>query len=148
MRGSDEFTDEEMAQIEAETRALLARWGEPQMAPPPPDLSARVVRQLFGVTPTPTYRRPWWQLWPVLPLVLLAIGAWGLWIDSTGPALLVGGLETDTGRLLVTLTLIAKPIWNLWFTTAWWLIPSLFLLIGGGWLWRTLIIDAPLAEVE
>ncbi|WP_298401973.1 hypothetical protein [uncultured Chloroflexus sp.] len=144
-RRDGELTDAELAEVEAETRALLARWGEPTMASPPADLSARVVRHLSAA---PAHRGWHWRpLWLAAPLVLLVLGFWGLSIDSNGPASLFGDPATGAGRYVLGLTLVAKPLWHLWLAGAGWWLLGLFVLFAAGWLWWRLILDAPLAEV-
>lgn len=140
-----ELTDAELAEVEAETRALLARWGEPKMASPPADLSARVVRRLSAAPARRGWR--WRPLWLAAPLVLLVLGFWGLSIDSNGPASLFGDPATGAGRYVLGLTLVAKPLWHLWLAGAGWWLLGLFVLFAAGWLWWRLILDAPLAEV-
>ncbi|WP_322511106.1 hypothetical protein [Chloroflexus sp.] len=145
-RGDGELSDADLAEVEAATRALLARWGEPQMASPPADLSARVVRRL---TASPTRHNWRWQyLWPALPLFLLILGIWGLGFDSSGPATLFGDPATGVGRYVLALTLIAKPLWHLWLASAGWWVLGLLTLMVSGWIWWRLIVDAPLAEVS
>ncbi len=144
-RRDGELTDAELAEVEAETRALLARWGEPTMASPPADLSTRVVRRLSAA---PAHRGWHWRpLWLAAPLVLLGLGFWGLSIDSNGPASLFGDPATGVGRYVLGLTLVAKPLWHLWLAGAGWWLLELFVLFAAGWLWWRLILDAPLAEV-
>lgn len=140
-----ELTDVELEAGEAELRMLLGRWGEPQMVSPPADLSARIVRRLSNPPPK---RWRWYRLWPVVPFLLVLLGMWGLLIDSDAPAALFGDPETGVGRLVLTLILIAKPLWYLWLAAAWWLLPGLLLLLSVGWMWWRLIADAPLAEVS
>lgn len=145
-RGRDgELTDVELAEIEAETRALLARWGEPKLAPPPADLSARIVRRLSATPARNGWR--WQPLWLAVPLLLLVLGGWGLLIDSDGPAALFGDPAAGVGRYVLALILVAKPLWHLWLAGAgWWLI-GLFAIFVSGWLWWRLIRNTPLAEV-
>ncbi|WP_298820898.1 hypothetical protein [Chloroflexus sp.] len=144
-RGDNELTDDELATIEAETRALLARWGEPQLVAPPADLSARIARQLL-TTPSRRHRK-WRHLWLAVPLGLLALGIWGLGFDSNGPATLFGDPTTGFGRYVLTLILIAKPLWHLLLAGAWWWAAGFVALIVIWWLWWRLISDAPLARV-
>ncbi|MEJ5346087.1 MAG: hypothetical protein WHS83_14345 [Chloroflexus sp.] len=144
-RGDDELTDAELTAAEAELRMLLARWGEPQMAVPPADLSARIVRQLSAPPPV---RRSWYRWVLVLPVLFMLIGGWGLLVDSSGPAMLLGDPEVGLGRFVLAMILIAKPLWNLWLSAAWWLLPGLLLFLGVGWFWWRLIADTPLAEVH
>ncbi len=144
-RRDSELTDEELAMAEAETRALLARWGEPSLVPPPADLSARVVRQLSS--PPARWHWSWHLTWWLVPLVLLAFGVWGLGFDSSGPAALFGDPATGLGRYVLMLILMAKPLWHLWLAGVWWWGVDLAVLIIIGWIWWRCINDAPLAKV-
>ncbi len=137
------ITDEELAEAEAATRALLARWGEPHLVSPPSDLSARVVRRF---TAAPSFNWRW--LWLTVPLFAFVVGIWGIWFDSNGPAALVGSAETAPGRYLLALTLIAKPLWYAWIDHLMWWLAGLAVVIVSGRLWWRMVVDVKLAEVE
>ncbi len=129
----------DLADDEAAVRQALAPWGEPAQAPPPPAIAARVQAALVEGRPVRDRpRRPRWSLAWVLtalltPLVLL--GAWGVFLDSAGPASLLGDPAGGLGRFVLMLTLAAKPLLNALLLTG----PILLALTLGAsaaaWLW-------------
>jgi len=149
-RDNDELalSDAELAADEAATRAILARWGEPAPAPPPPALAARVTAALGG---RPAARRPRRALLPglalLLALPLLLLGLWGVLVDSAGPARMAGGAQSGAGQLLIGLTLAAKPLVNLLLGSgAFGLAAAVALAAGAGLWWRLVRAGAVATE--
>lgn len=140
------LSDAELAADELATRRLLARWGEPAAAPPPPALNARVLAALAGRPPRRAARRARPLLGAlalaiVAPLLLL--GIWGVLGDSLGPASLAGDPAGGLGRLLLGLTLAAKPLVNLLLGAGAYGLAAFALLLAGAWLWWRLVRVAP-----
>lgn len=144
-RGDDELSpdDEMVAAAEAETRRLLARYGEPRAAAPPADLPDRVMRSIRE-TPASAHhssrlRRIYGAMMLSCLVALLAFGAWGVLVDSSGPAGLFGGLGGGLGQLTLVLTLAAKPLVNLLLTAGALTLVVVLACVGGGWLWWQLV---------
>ncbi|MCG8349641.1 MAG: hypothetical protein MI924_17900, partial [Chloroflexales bacterium] len=100
-------------------RQLLARQGHPTFVAPPPDLAARVLANLPDTPPIHVVaaarrrsrlRRILIVLTLSVLLLSLGLGFWGVLGDSSGPAELLGGGTASLGRLILMLTLIAKPL--------------------------------------
>jgi hypothetical protein len=100
-------------------RQLLARQGHPTFVAPPPDLAARVLAHLPDAPPmhvvAAARRRSRMRRISIILalsvlLVSLSLGFWGVLGDSNGPAQLLGGGTASLGRLVLMLTLIAKPL--------------------------------------
>jgi hypothetical protein len=136
----------DLAEDEAAVRRALARWGEPAPAPPPPALVARVQAALVegrAVRDRPRRSaRSWaWAAVALLPLILL--GAWGVFLDSSGPARLLGDPAGGVAHAVLFVTLAAKPLLNALFQTG----PVVLVLVLGAaaaaWLvWRTVRVGA------
>jgi hypothetical protein len=130
-----------LAAAEAETRRLLARYGEPQAAPPPADLPDRVMRSIAdvpdGARGPSRLRRAYGTVMLAGLAALLAFGAWGVLVDG-GPTRLfdsLGGL----GQLLLVLTLAAKPLVNLLLTAGAAAVVVVAACVGCAWLWWQLV---------
>ena len=147
-RNDDELTAAQEAHADQLLRTLLTRHGEPSELPPPPLLAIRIVAQLPHLPPAGAAiaserarrRRAGAMLGVALLLVLLmAVGAWGAFVDSSGPASLFGGVDTALGYLVLVLTLLAKPllmvIMALDLPT---LTASIAVLAAAAWAWRRL----------
>lgn len=148
----DELTPAELASAEAATRRLLARWEEPQPAPPPAGLPGRVLAAL-PVAAQPAPRRPLRTLGAGLlaaaAVLLLGMGAWGVWLNSAGPAGLLGRLSAGLAGLILQLTLMAKPLLNLLGASAGLGLAALVALLAGGAIWWWLVSTTrPLAPLE
>lgn len=133
--------DDLLDAAEAETRRLLARYGEPTLVVPPPDLADRVIATLSRA-PTQTFsrlRRIYTGVLLIGILTLLAFGAWGVLLDSSGPAQLVGDLSGGFGQLLLLLTLAAKPLINFILTAGVATLVVLAAIFAGSWLWWQLL---------
>lgn len=142
------LSDAELAADEAAVHAMLARWGEPSPATPPPALAAGVMAALAG---RPRARRRRTARAPALALLLLAplvaLGLWGVLGDSLGPAHLAGGPDAGLGQLLLGLTLAAKPLVNLLLGAgAAGLAATVALMAGAGLWWR--LVRAPGGAME
>lgn len=133
-------SDAELAADEAALRAMLARWGEPAPASPPPALAAGVMAALAG---RPRGRRRRRALAPALAALLLApllaLGLWGVFGNSLGPAGLVGGPEDGLGQLLLGLTLAAKPLVNMLLGAGAAGLAAAAALVAGAGLWWRLV---------
>jgi hypothetical protein len=81
-------SDAELAEAEAATRELLARYGEPAPAHPPPGLVSRVLAAMPQGRPGRD-RRPWWAF--PRPVAAWALGA------VAALLILVGGLTALAG---------------------------------------------------
>jgi hypothetical protein len=139
-------SDDELAADEAAIRRLLASFGEPAPAEPPLGLPARVavtVRQSSRQSPR-WPRRVFSFVGSAALTVLLALGSWGVLLNSLGPAGLVGGPDHGLGQLLLLLTLAAKPLVNLLLNAG---IAGLLVAIAAlaaCWFWWRLVRATPL----
>lgn len=147
----DHFLDDE--RTDALMRRVLARVGEPTLATPPPGLVTSTGRRLPAEPPAQAAR-----LAAQRRAVRLAIGAlvFGLvalvalvgLVGTLGGdprlAMLFGDGAGGLSRALLTLHLLAKPIVRMvGATSVPLLLVSALALIGGGWLWRRLLLPAP-----
>jgi hypothetical protein len=82
-------SDAELAEAETATRDLLARYGEPVPAQPPPGLVSRVLAAMPEEAPGPQARRPWWAF-------PRPVAAWGLGLVAA-MLIIVGGLAALVG---------------------------------------------------
>lgn len=140
--------DDDLAAAEEATLRLLARFGEPAPAEPPPNLAARVVAGL----PRGQSRRaalPWrraaWLAAAASLATLLIVGTWGVLVNSLGPARVAGGPADGLGELVLVLTLAAKPLVNLLADAGLAAVGAVVAIAAMGWLWWRLVRDAPLA---
>lgn len=121
-------------------RRLLARYGEPRLLEPPPDLAGRVIDSLARPPASTSRLRPISTALILLAtLVLFALGAWGVLVDSSAPAGLFGDMRSGLSQLLLVLTLTAKPLINLLLTAGMFALLILAAIIAGGWLWWRLL---------
>jgi hypothetical protein len=146
-------TDEELAAAEASLRRTLARYSEPAPAAPPPDLVARVLATLPrerapGIERAPAAPRlgpaAGWAV-AALSILLLAIGAWGVLVNSLAPASVAGGPADGLGQLLLVLTLAAKPLVNLLASAGATAALVVLTAVGGAWLWWRIVSTTPFA---
>jgi hypothetical protein len=151
-RRDDELTPAALAEAEAATRRILARWDEPQPVAPPPGLARQVLatlpdspRQARSSAPLPTIGR--WAL-ALGAALLLALGGWGVWLDSAGPAGLLGTLGAGLAGLALQLTLMAKPLINLLGASAGMGLAALAALIVGGAIWWRMVSAIMPATLE
>jgi len=131
-----------LAAAEAETRRLLARYGEPSVVEPPADLAHRVIGALPSTSSPPTMSRlPRIYGWLILIgcAALVALGTWGVLLDSSGPAHIVSTLSASLGQLLLLLTLTAKPLINLLLSTGIATLVVVVAILAGSWLWWQLL---------
>jgi hypothetical protein len=141
-RGDNQLTpdDDALAAAEAETRRLLARYSQPRTVEPPAELAGRVLGALAAPPhPVSRLRRIYGGAILIGILVALTLGAWGVLLDSTGPARLFGDLSGGVSELLLILTLAAKPLINLLLTAGVATLAILAAIVGGGWLWWQLL---------
>lgn len=140
-------SDAEVAQAEAETRRLFGRWGEPRPAPPPPALTARVLDAIeYGPARAVAFRHIWRTTSLTLAMALLpllALGLWGVFGDSSGPARLLGASAGSLGQLALALTLAAKPLVNLLLGAGPLGLALAIVLPIIAWLWWRLVRVAP-----
>lgn len=144
-RDDNRLTPDADEAAERALRALLARSNEPTPIPPPPDLAARIVRRLPIVPPAQAAEaarrrvaRGRAVVWGValLLLTLSALGAWGILVNSNGPALLLGGPQTALGYAALVVTLAAKPLIGLLLSAgAPTLLGGALLLLAAALLW-------------
>ena len=133
-------SDDELTSAEADTRLLLARYGEPRAIEPPPGLAARVVATLAQTVAAPApERRPRVWLRPAVgwgvavAALLLALGVWGALTDRLTQV--AGGPHTLLGRLALSLTQAVRPLADL-LVSIWPGIALAFLaLAAAAWLW-------------
>jgi hypothetical protein len=126
--------DDELAADEAAVRRLLAPFGEPTQAEPPPGLAARVAVRVRQAAPAPAVRwqRPARWAAAALAALLLALGVWGVRVNSLG-------------QLLLVFTLAAKPLVNLFAQAGLLAALAALAILAGAWLWWRLVRDTPLA---
>lgn len=153
-RDDDRLTPDADAAADAAMRRLLARYDQPAFRAPPPGLTNRVLMQLPTAPPAAAAagarrrRRRRTALMGAavgVAALLLALGLWGVFGDSSGPATLLGGGADGFGRLLLVLTLAAKPLVHSLLAPG---LP-LLLLFGAGavalaWLWWRLAQQSPI----
>jgi hypothetical protein len=151
-RGNKQLTPDDDALIaaEEETRRLLARYGEPRAVEPPAKLAGRVIDALSEPPPHPTstLRRIYGGAILIGILATLALGAWGVLLDSSGPARIFGDLSGGLSELLLILTLAAKPLINLLITAGAATLAVLVAIVGGSWLWWQLLRRELTASLE
>lgn len=131
------------------TRRLLAPFAEPTPAQPPADLAARVA--VFVAQSAPPRRARPWRLAAALvgalaAALLLVLGAWGILINSLGPADVAGSPAAGLGELVLILTLAAKPLVNLVANAGLLGALAVAALGGGAWLWWRIVRGTPLAQ--
>lgn len=139
--------------LDKAVRQKLATYGEPAQWQPPAELYSQIAAQLPAELPAEAARIR--QRVRTLLLVsqvaiafilggLLILGGWGVFIDSTGPATLFGGVTSTLGYILLTLVLIAKPAVHLALGLG---LPVLLTGVGAAlllfWLWRWLLFSIP-----
>ena len=160
-RNDDELTPAQEAHADQVVRALLTRHDEPTYLAPPSLLAIHIAAQLPQLPPAQIEavsqrirrRRTVATLGVGLLVVLLAaLGVWGTFVNSSGPAVLFGGVDTTLGHIALVLTLIAKPLLKLITVLS---VPTLaasvLLVACAAWAWRQLAQDTPVpafAEVE
>lgn len=139
---------------------LPALFAAPPLIAPPPNFAAHLMARL-PETPAvaavqarrrQTRRLVMRGLWVALALAFVALGAFGLFVDSSAPAAIVGGPETSSGRAALALTLAGKPMVAVMLQTA---LPMMVALLIAGtvgiWAWRRLAQPLPalvLGEIE
>jgi hypothetical protein len=152
----DRFLDDDRA--DALMRRVLARMGEPAQAAPPPDLVTSTARRLPAEPPALAARLASRRRAARLALSGLAqglvalvalIGLAGTLGGDPRLALLFGDGAGGLSRALLTLHLLAKPIVRaMGMASAPLLLAGALALIGGGWLWRRLLLVPAYAYAE
>jgi hypothetical protein len=130
-------------------RELLGIHGEPQQLAPPPWLAARINAHLPDESPMDTAfrerrrhvrRRLGVSAAAALLVALVALGSWGIFANSSGPAELIGTVVGGVGRAVLVATLAAKPLVDLLITSG---VTTLVLLLlaasAGTWGWWRLV---------
>lgn len=150
----ERLTPDERA--EAALRRALALLDEPQLAEPPPDLVARSMRRLPNMTPAGAARvaqrlraiRLAIRLGLLgLALLVLLLGLAGL--AGGQLALLFGDGGAGLSRALLTLQLLAKPLWRaVGSVGVAGLVSAAAALVGGAALWWRLVRQAPVFVME
>ena len=150
----DGLTADERA--EAALRRALALLGEPQLAEPPPDLVARSLRRLPNITPAEAARviQRLAAIRLALRLGLLALALLILLLGLAGLAggqlaLLFGDGGAGLSRALLTLQLLAKPIWRaVGSVGVAGMVSAAAALVGGAALWWRLVRRTPVFVME
>lgn len=153
-RDDDELIPDEVGLTHEEeaTRRLLARYGEPRSAAPPASLAQRTIEVLPQHMPFlagTTHRRVtglrliYTWIIAVGSLFVLGLGAWGVLVDSGGPARVFGS-RGALGDLIQILTLAAKPLVNLLVGIGPFGLLGMVAIAGFGTLWWQLVrgVDA------
>ena len=150
-RRNDDFVDHERA--DRALRQLLARAGEPTQLAPPPDLVTRTMRRLPAAPPAQVARvearrravRLMAGVFVVGAIVALALlGLADVLNGGLRLALLFGDGGGGLSRVLLTLSLLAKPLlYTVGSGGAPLLLAGGAALIGAGWLWWRLIQRTP-----
>lgn len=151
-RRDDNFIDDD--QVDHAVRRMLERRSDPIQLAPPPDLVTRTLRRLPPVPPAAAAQAERWQrvqrralggLAGFMALMVAALSVWN--VAGNGPelALVFGDGSGGISKLLLTLHLAVKPLWNT-LAAAGMLAFALagVAVVGGGWLWWWLIRRAPL----
>lgn len=133
--------DDELAADDAATRRLLAPFGEPVLAEPPPGLAARVaVRVRQAPTSSGAWQRPARWAAAAVAALLLALGVWAARVSAVA----VRG-DDGLGQLLLVLALAAKPLVNLFAQAGLVAALAALAILSGAWIWWRLVRDTPLA---
>jgi hypothetical protein len=157
-RNDDELENElvdplQVAEDERFVQQLLARYDQPHHVSPPPGLAARASLAVLRERPRSraAFRRTIWPLQVVgfaLGL-LVAMGLWGVFGSSTGPASLFGGVESSLGRAFLWLTLAAKPLINVLVAIGSIGLAGCVAFMLCAWLWwRIITLQSPTALLE
>lgn len=145
------ISEAELAAAEQTTRRLLAHYDQPSMLQPPRSLTMRTVAVLSAVERRPLSRGPGgrWLLVPIALILvcLLGLGSWGVLGDSSAPAGLFGGVDAAVGRLVLILTLAAKPLVQGQLSVGPWLLLWLVGGLAGAWLWWRMVRAVPPAAL-
>lgn len=152
-RDRDELSAAEEEAADTAMRRLLARYGQPTAVPPPPDLAARVLARLPDEPPAAAAvveqrkRRRGMVLGGIalsVLVVLLALGMWGVFGSSDGPANLLGGATSGLGRAVLVLVLAAKPLVHVVLSLGGpLLVFGALLMVGAAWVWWQLVRHTP-----
>jgi hypothetical protein len=141
---------EHIDEAEAATRHLLAQWGEPAPVAPPPVLTARVMAALPEAGPGAPprrfagIRRGAAALVGAALIALIALGGWGVFVDSSIPAVLIGDASGGPSRMALIATLATKPLLNVGSSIALLLPLCLGVALFGAWLWWRIVRTTPL----
>lgn len=149
----DDFVNDD-ERAEAALRQMLARFDQPQPAPAPPDLVSRSARRLPSQPPAQAARAAARAVWlraamraalVGLALLILGLGATAL-LGGDWLALRFGDGSAGLSRLLLTLQLLAKPLWR--SIGSFQLMVSITLFAGVAALWWWLARPLPQLRME
>ncbi len=107
-------SEAELAEAEAETRRLLAAYGEPAPAEPPPGLPARIVASLPTTSPGRRERQTRWTFlrpvfaWAMAAALLIAFGVVGALATLPSLGSVAGAPQGTLGRISNVLS--ASPL--------------------------------------
>jgi hypothetical protein len=145
-------------QADARLRQVLATYGQPDRLGPPPAVAARVLASLPDLPPTAAAaaQRRHARLLALLRvavlaavLALVALGSWGVFVDSAGVARLFGDTASGIGYVLLTLVLLAKPLVLALLGPGILVLAAVVLAFALlGWAWWLLVRQAPLAQAS
>jgi hypothetical protein len=151
MGSREDSLDDERA--DALMRRLLARAGEPAQPPVPPDLVSRTARRLPAAAPALAAQAAARRRAIRIAITATLLGLVGLiaLVSLAGMvagdprlAMLFGDGGSGPSRALLTLYLLAKPIVRVVGAVgAPLLLAGVIAFVAGGWLWRRLLLLAP-----
>jgi hypothetical protein len=153
---NDDFIDDERA--DARLRQALERLHALNQLPPPPDLVTRTVRRLPAVPPVlaarQIVRRAAWRLVARLAIsgavaLLALLGVIGVFGGGERVARLFGDGGSGVSRALLTIQLLAKPLWHsIGSGGAALLTTGVVVLLGAAWLWWRALRRTPIYYAE
>jgi hypothetical protein len=154
----NDIIPDDSAAADERLRRVLAAYEQPAPLELPEHMSGRVLASLPDMPPAAAaaagQRRK--RMLRALQGMLLALagalcllGGWGIFIDSEGPAHLVGEPARGLGYLLVILVLIAKPLLHMLLSdSALPLLASLLAVPLLGMLWWWLFQQVPVSRLQ
>jgi hypothetical protein len=145
-------------QEDARLRQMLAAYGQPDRLEPPPGATARVLASLPDLPPAAAAasQRRSARLLVLLRaavlaavLMLVALGSWGIFVDSAGVARLFGDTAGGVSYVLLTLVLLAKPLVQALLGPGAAVLAAMVLAFALlAWAWWLLVRQAPLAQAS
>jgi hypothetical protein len=149
-------SDADARREDARLRQVLAAYGQPDRLEPPPAIAARVLASLPDLPPTEAaaaQRRRMRRMVVLrvavlaVVLMLLALGSWGVFIDSAGLVQLFGDTAGGIGYVLLTLVLLAKPLVLALVGPGMAVLAAVMLVfVLLAWVWWLLVRQAPLVQ--
>ena len=153
---NDDFIDDERA--DAKLRQALERLQALDQLPPPPDLVTRVSRRLPAVPPAlaarQAARRVAWRFAARVAIagaaaLMVLLGAIGVFGEGERLARLFGDGGSGVSRALLTIQLLAKPLWHsVGSGGAVLLATGVVALVGAAWLWWSVLRRTPIYYIE